>query len=487
MFRSLKNFCNNQQLLVLSSRNLSSTEISTALRPFYFSVHPDLFGQHPYERTTNENSLKTLSSVLQTIKLGKNIRPTTLLFYVKDKVSKNTLDGKITFRSVKINIRDRDIRAAVVNILKTCNLETDYLDKIPYPTARSSNENIKIKTDDIDFTKVNQNHPMYAHAAFRKKVKDAQDLLKLKNWLNKNHKDALTKSEKNRPFKEEIDRLCKSISQQLGLKDIVWDCGWNDTHFRGCLLSFKSLMEQHPNSMHLLRGRVLVFSYFTGVSLDGHIMLFSGEVRNNWLDLIQNIRKYDQHLLRIPAFEKSLSHVLRDIKVGRRKFMPKIVAENYEKHLSTLTTSLSDYRGLRSFPKSWPAVLADYEIVVETEAGPLMLSPTGQFIVPCTLPGSLLVGFITSNLEEAKKRMENYNKDKHLEKKLVNRCVMELNLAALLKDDNITPDLMIKCCEKLLNNKYELETVMKNLHLNIASYYSVLSDGVVCIPWNFDL
>lgn len=31
-------------------RFLSSAEVSTALRPFYFSVHPDLFGRYPTER-----------------------------------------------------------------------------------------------------------------------------------------------------------------------------------------------------------------------------------------------------------------------------------------------------------------------------------------------------------------------------------------------------------------------------------------------------
>lgn len=31
-------------------RALSTGEISTALRPFYFTVHPDLFGQYPTQR-----------------------------------------------------------------------------------------------------------------------------------------------------------------------------------------------------------------------------------------------------------------------------------------------------------------------------------------------------------------------------------------------------------------------------------------------------
>jgi hypothetical protein len=39
-----------------------------------------------------------------------------------------------------------------------------------------------------------------------------------------------------------------------------------------------------------------------------------------------------------------------------------------------------------------------------------MVSPTGQFIVPSSLPGALLVTFITSNLDEAKEKMNVYKK-----------------------------------------------------------------------------
>lgn len=44
------------------------------------------------------------------------------------------------------------------------------------------------------------------------------------------------------------------------------------------------------------------------------------------LQLIKNVRKYDEVLLRIPAFEKTVSQVLRDIKVVRR-YVPLI--ENF--------------------------------------------------------------------------------------------------------------------------------------------------------------
>lgn len=35
-------------------RFLSSAEVSTALRPFYFSVHPDLFGKYPEQRVCSK-------------------------------------------------------------------------------------------------------------------------------------------------------------------------------------------------------------------------------------------------------------------------------------------------------------------------------------------------------------------------------------------------------------------------------------------------
>lgn len=75
---------------------------------------------------------------------------------------------------------------------------------------------------------------------------------------------------------------------------------------------------------------------------------------------------------------------------------------------------------------------------------------------------------------------------KHIERFLHALCLKELNLAGLRKDDNVTPELMIKSCELLLQHKADL-SLLKNLHLNISTYYSLLSDGVVCIPWNFKI
>lgn len=74
-----------------------------------------------------------------------------------------------------------------------------------------------------------------------------------------------------------------------------------------------------------------------------------------------------------------------------------------------------------------------------------------------------------------------------MEKTLHQRCMSELHLAAMIKDDNISPELMIHFCQKILDNKEELKGLTKDLQISVATYYSVLSDGIVCIPWNYTL
>ncbi|KAF5290925.1 hypothetical protein FQA39_LY14531 [Lamprigera yunnana] len=379
------------------------------------------------------------------------------------------------FRLIKISLRENDIREVVLQVLKCSNLSTEYVDKIP----KSKKDNVQIHRD-IDL----EDDPFYSIFAMNKKVNEKRGSLKLKTWIVSNYNVAQHRSEMHKPVREELSRLKKNFLERLKILDIRWDCGWNEQHFMGCLQSLKDMVDQYPEQMELLKGRVLVFAPFSGVSLDGHVMLYNGEVRNNWLDSIKNIKKNDKALERIPAFERAISQVLLDIQVVRRKFMPKTQAANYERYLQQLTTNINNYLGKRLFPSEWPKSLKNYEIVVENEAGPLMLSPTGQFITPSSCPGLLLIKFITENLTEAAIRIDNYKRDKYVERSLHQQCMDELHLPVLYKDDNVTPELMIHCCNQLLKHKNDLENI-KGLHLYITTYYSILTDGTVCIPWNW--
>lgn len=81
---------------------------------------------------------------------------------------------------------------------------------------------------------------------------------------------------------------------------------------------------------------------------------------------IRNIPRHDKHLKMIPAYEYALSQVLRNIKIKRRKFMPKTQAEFYASYLRKVTTSLLDYQSRSKYPDEWPDSLVDFEIVIES-------------------------------------------------------------------------------------------------------------------------
>lgn len=266
------------------------------------------------------------------------------------------------------------------------------------------------------------------------------------------------------------------------MKDLRYDCGWNVEHLRGCLKTLERLANQNPSYTRLLRNRIVVFAPFTGISLEGHVMLFTGDVLSNWMDFIKNIPEHDAYVQQIPIYENTLSQVLRRIKIGRRKFMPKQQARGYTGHLLKVTTTLGDYLSRCQYPKSWPESLEEYEIVVESEAGPLMVNPSGQLIVPASCPGVMLVEFITSNLAVAKKQMIVNADEKKIEQLLTTKCIELFSLSSLTKEDTITPHKMIVALTDLLDKPH---FQLNQMDLHITTYFSVLGDGVICIPWNF--
>ncbi|XP_015043211.2 T-cell activation inhibitor, mitochondrial isoform X3 [Drosophila pseudoobscura] len=303
----------------------------------------------------------------------------------------------------------------------------------------------------------------------------------LTTWLEENADKAKQRAKETAELQAEINKLQKVLVEKLKLRDARYECGWNIEHYRGCLKTLERLANTHLAEMAPLRDRIVVFAPFTGVSLEGHVMLFTGDVLNNWIDFIKNIPHHDTYLKVVPIYEQTLSQVLRGIQIGRRKFMPKTQARGYANYLMKVTTSLGDYLGKQKYPKNWPETLHEFTIVVESEAGPLMVSPTGQFITPATCPGLILVDFISQNMQSSRELMNKYAEDKHIEQELMDECMEHLRLQSLTKDDAVTPDKMIVALRDL--SQMQLPH-LEQVKLHITNYYSVLTDGVVCIPWD---
>lgn len=122
----MKMFCSH-----FLRRNLSGAQVSTALRPFYFLIHPDLFGRWPQERAVNEASLKQLKSYLNTM-LDEKRRPQPLIatFYVKPRHQQGKHRKSLNKIQLKLGSESK-IRKTVSAILASVHLPTSYVDSIP--------------------------------------------------------------------------------------------------------------------------------------------------------------------------------------------------------------------------------------------------------------------------------------------------------------------------------------------------------------------
>ncbi|XP_034133978.1 T-cell activation inhibitor, mitochondrial isoform X3 [Drosophila guanche] len=466
----------------MSLRRLLNQDLTTALRPFYFAVHPDFFAQHPEQRNTNENSLKLLSEHLESLYERRPQRSTdgqVLKFYVRASAD---ADKRDSFRLIQIRTdwqSTRDPKTFIQSLLESCNLSTDYV-----RTIRTQPEPPKSSETSMAYKPGQDYHYDKEFSEFESQARNERASMRpvLTTWLEENADKAKQRAKETADLQAEINKLQKVLVEKLKLRDARYECGWNIEHYRGCLKTLERLANTHLAEMEPLRDRIVVFAPFTGISLEGHVMLFTGDVLNNWIDFIKNIPHHDTYLKVVPIYEQTLSQVLRGIQIGRRKFMPKQQARGYANYLMKVTTSLGDYLGKQKYPKNWPETLHEFTIVVESEAGPLMVSPTGQFITPATCPGVILVDFISQNMQSSRELMNKYAEDKHIEQQLMDECMKELQLQTLTKDDAVTPDKMIVALREL--SQMQLPH-LQQVKLHITNYYSVLTDGVVCIPWDF--
>lgn len=489
-----------------NARQLTSQEVAKALRPFFFVVHPDRFWKYPKEKDTNEDSLKQLNAHIEDVIEMKETSDRRITFFMREETKKKDnrcSDTNAGLKQITLNLlRRENINKIVHKILSECKLSTDYLEKIGKQPKEEEREDRKASgiafgfnsTSNSGFTAkkpnefwVNRNAEneteFHEFVEYVEKKKIEKNLME---WLRENTDLASNRLEKSEPIRQELNRLTEQLKQELSLTDVLWkDCGWGASHIRGAVKSLNTLKQQHNKDFDVLSGRTLIFGRQSGVTFDGHVILNIEDVRHNWLEMIRNIRSYDSDLHKLPFFENALSATLRGITIDHRKFRPALLVKNYSKQLEKLTAALVEHIAKKGYPRDWPQSLDMYQLVVECEAGPLMLSPTGQFIVPASCPGFLLFDFISENMFKSRLLRDMYLNYKLKEVRIIDECLTAMGLQSIEKDDNVTPDLMIECCENLVLNKEGITRFLRGNRLRVSHYYSVLSDGEICIPWNF--
>ena len=106
--------------------------------------------------------------------------------------------------------------------------------------------------------------------------------------------------------------------------------------------AFLSLVVQYPEIREIIRRRTIVFGKDSGVSISGQISLYSGEVRNNWLNVIKTTPDSDKLLQSLPMWERTLSQALRGIQVVNDPSTI-VLVENHRVRLRQLVTAVGDF------------------------------------------------------------------------------------------------------------------------------------------------
>lgn len=284
-FCSLKEANGKYGYLEKIKRNISSSQLQTSLRPFKFLCHPDLFMRFPEQRAINESSLQTLSAYLEQLQRGLSqvAQSKSLPFYLR-----NNKDTSNPFRLVHVPLhKERNTKIFVMNILKICDLETSYIENVPSPTKHQpASSSFQQKSSNIKYSVYDEEGRFSEDFdLFQFKVRKAKEDETLKKFLKKNFDLATIRTMALDVLREEVQKLKIELEKKLELNEIIYNCGWNMEHFRGCLKTLEKMHQFHAEDMKHLKGKNLIFSQFTGVSVDGDVHLFTGDVQNSWRDV----------------------------------------------------------------------------------------------------------------------------------------------------------------------------------------------------------
>ena len=65
------------------------------------------------------------------------------------------------------------------------------------------------------------------------------------------------------------------------------------------------------------------------------------------------------------------------------------------------------------------------------------------------------------------------------------QVLSDYNLQSLMVDSSISYDKVITCCNNLLSSSDSVRYMLDGVRLCIAPYFAVMSDGEMCIMWDW--
>ncbi|XP_053570237.1 T-cell activation inhibitor, mitochondrial [Bombina bombina] len=463
---------------LFQARTLSGADAVNALRPFYFAVHPDFFGQYPREREVNENSLKRLNGYLENLqKPGRPHKPAQLTFYVRQTVQ-NAVDVKDAttpqgFRSVSFTLNTKDLLKTVLDILSSCSLSTDHV-------QGSSVDSREVKHG--FYRPIRWDKTYYAFTGFKdpeEELEQAQRVeITINSWLESNQELANQKLSNSYPLRKELERLKNELAHQFQLSDVRWQRSWGISHRCSQLHSLSRLSQQNPEYLKMAKGRTVIFTEHTGMSAAGHVMLGTTDVHHHWSNLFERLPSYYHLQKKLLHLQERISHLLGGIEIlHMEELQPLLTIEEYYSTLDAFCNKL-----LKRRVPIHPRSLRGLQMILENDLFMPRLHELGHFHIPTVCDPASLQWFIMAHAQQARERLKRKEELKMIELEVTKAYKDRSSLKRLYKEPSVSCVQMIDCCRRLIE---EPLPYLQGMHLCVSHYYSVLQDGDLCIPWNW--
>ncbi|XP_069586135.1 T-cell activation inhibitor, mitochondrial isoform X1 [Ranitomeya imitator] len=482
--RATKQLCWGKLLYIhlVHARSLSGADAVNALRPFYFAVHPDFFGQHPREREVNENSLKRLNGYLENIqKPGlRSHKPAQLTFYVRETVQIPENDQESPrqsgFRAVSFTLDSRDLLSTVLGILNSCSLSTDHV--------HSSSDSVRsTKTVASSFYRpIKWDKTFYSFTGYKDPEEELEQAHKteitINSWIQSNKEVAQKKLNTSIPLREELERLKTDLSDELQLSNVRWQRSWGIAHRCGQLHSLGRLIKHNCESLKMAKGHTVIFTDRTGMSAAGHVMLGTMDVHHHWAKLFERLPSYYVLQRKLLQRQDRISHLLGGIDIVHiEELQPLLTMEEYYSVLDAFCKKLQNRR-VPIHPRS----LRGLQMILENDHYVPRLHEMGHFIIPAACDPPSLQWFLLAHAPKAREKLKRKEELKIKEQELTSACKGSALLSRLYKEPSVSCEQMISCCRRLIG---EPLPNLVGMHLCVSHYYSVLQDGDLCIPWNW--
>ncbi|XP_072350533.1 T-cell activation inhibitor, mitochondrial-like isoform X1 [Scyliorhinus torazame] len=484
LLRNLSRFCAGrakQQTCRL--RTLSVTDAVNALRPFYFAVHPDFFGQYPREREVNENSLKRLNSYLECLQRPgqKSLQPTQLTFYIRDtsndpnspQHSANTSE----FRAVTFTLQSKDLLSTVVKILKSCSLSTDHVQD------SQVDKGLDHRNGNLPFNRpIRWDKTYYSFTGYRDPEEELDCTVRMEpalgSWLHKNRESASERLSVSIPLRDELDRLKTELCQRLEINDIRWQRTWGVAHRCSQLHSLARFAKQNSTVLCNVKGCTLIFGDNSGMNAAGQIMLGTVDVHHHWRKLLDRLPFYSDLHSHLSVLKERTSYLLGDVElIYNEDLQPTLMLEDYYRMLKTFHQNVTVTQ-----PLFHPRSLKGLQIILENHSSAPSLLRAGQLNVPVTCDPTVLQWFILAHAQSARTSLRREQEFEVEQKKLISDCTERYGLERLYKEPSVSSQQMVRCCQRLLEGQV---CELRGMHLCISHFYSVLQDGDLFVPWDW--